>query len=150
MHKNAQVMGTTMRSRSITRRRSSTTTRRCSSGRDPTAAADLGRVAGRCQKLTDESTGQWGIMLPSTNDDSAAGSSRRWCAPTAENTLTKLSGRGLLQLADHNRRPALLADLIYKDKVMPSGVLNSKQITPRSSPASSGWRCSAPARWAYA
>ncbi|MFP1592796.1 hypothetical protein ACLB1M_33040 [Escherichia coli] len=36
------------------------------------------------KKLTDESTGQWGIMLPSTNDDFGGWIFWRWCAPTAE------------------------------------------------------------------
>ena len=76
------------------------------------------------KKLTDESKGQWGIMLPSTNDDYGG-----WIF----SALVRANG-GKYFNEDYpgevyyNSPTAIGAlrfwqDLIYKDKVMPSGVL---------------------------
>ncbi|WHP31852.1 ABC transporter substrate-binding protein [Trabulsiella odontotermitis] len=82
------------------------------------------------KKLTDESKGQWGIMLPSTNDDYGG-----WIF----SSLVRANG-GKYFNEDYPGEvyydaPSTIGalrfwqDLIYKDKVMPSGVLNSKQIS---------------------
>ncbi|MFP1928690.1 ABC transporter substrate-binding protein [Lonsdalea quercina] len=82
------------------------------------------------QKLTDPSKGQWGIMLPSTNDDYGA-----WLL----SALTRANG-GQYFNPDYPgevyyNAPSTVGalrfwqNLIYRDKVMPSGVLNSKQIS---------------------
>ena len=68
MHKNAGDGHPPMRSCS-TRRRSSTTTRRCSIGPGSNSRRRPGRVAGRCQKADRREHRPVGIMLPSTNDD---------------------------------------------------------------------------------
>lgn len=82
------------------------------------------------KKLTDKAKGQWGIMLPSTNDDYGG-----WIL----SALTRANG-GQYFNADYpgevyyNTASTVGAmqfwqNLIYRDNVMPSGVLNSKQIS---------------------
>ncbi|WP_134706655.1 ABC transporter substrate-binding protein [Rahnella sp. CJA17(1/100)] len=82
------------------------------------------------KKLTDSAKGQWGIMLPSTNDDYGG-----WIL----SALTRANG-GQYYNADYPGevyydKPSTLGalrfwqNLVYRDKVMPSGVLNSKQIS---------------------
>lgn len=81
------------------------------------------------QKLTNKSKGQWGIMLPSTNNDYGG-----WVL----STLTHANG-GYFNNPDYpgevyydapSTRGTLQfwKDLVYKHEVMPEGVLNSKQI----------------------
>lgn len=82
------------------------------------------------KKLTDQSKGQWGIMLPSTNDDYGG-----WIF----SSLVRANGGNYFNEnypgeVYYNAPTTIGAlrfwqDLIYKDKVMPSGVLNSKQIS---------------------
>ncbi len=82
------------------------------------------------RKLTDQSKGQWGIMLPSTNDDYGG-----WIL----SSLVRANGGNYFNEnypgeVYYNTPTTIGAlrfwqDLIYKDKVMPSGVLNSKQIS---------------------
>lgn len=81
------------------------------------------------KKLTKPDAGQWGIMLPSTNNDyggwvlsalvHANGGS--WNNPDypGEVYYSQPSTKGVLQFWQN---------LVYRDKVMPEGVLNSKQI----------------------
>jgi len=82
------------------------------------------------KKLTDAASGQWGIMLPSTNDDYGA-----WIL----SALTRANG-GQFFNAEYPgevyyNQPSTIGalsfwqNLIYRDKVMPAGVLNSKQIS---------------------
>lgn len=82
------------------------------------------------KKLTDASTGQWGIMLPSTNDDYGG-----WIF----SALVRANGGkyfnedypGEVYYNDPTTIGALRfwQNMIYRDKVMPSGVLNAKQIS---------------------
>lgn len=82
------------------------------------------------RKLTDQSKGQWGIMLPSTNDDYGG-----WIF----SSLVRANGGNYFNEnypgeVYYNAPTTIGAlrfwqNLIYKDKVMPSGVLNSKQIS---------------------
>ncbi|SFT96687.1 carbohydrate ABC transporter substrate-binding protein, CUT1 family [Kosakonia arachidis] len=82
------------------------------------------------KKLTDQSKGQWGIMLPSTNDDYGG-----WIF----SSLVRANGGNYFNEnypgeVYYNAPTTIGAlrfwqDMIYKDKVMPSGVLNSKQIS---------------------
>ncbi len=151
MHKNAQVMGTTYaipfhNSTPIPLLQQDDVR----SGRDQTAAADPGRPAGRCQKLTDESKGQWGIMLPSTNDDYGG-----WIF----SALVRANG-GKYFNEDYpgevcySSPTAIGALRFWQDPDLQGqgdavrGLELEARSAPRSSPASSGWRCSAPARWA--
>ncbi|RLM21690.1 ABC transporter substrate-binding protein [Brenneria alni] len=82
------------------------------------------------KKLTDPAKGQWGLMIPSTNDDYGG-----WML----SSLTRANG-GAYYNADYpgevyyntaSTKGALQfwRDLVYRDKVMPAGVLNSKQIS---------------------
>lgn len=82
------------------------------------------------KKLTDTSKGQWGIMLPSTNDDYGA-----WIL----SALVRANG-GLYYNENYPGEvyydtPTTVGalhfwqDLVYKHNVMPNGVLNSKQIS---------------------
>lgn len=80
-------------------------------------------------KLTDAKHGQWGVMLPSTNNDyggwvlsslvHANGGSFNNPSYPGEVYYNAPSTIGALTLWD---------DLIFKDKVMPKGVLDAKQI----------------------
>ncbi|WJY14384.1 ABC transporter substrate-binding protein [Pectobacteriaceae bacterium CE90] len=82
------------------------------------------------KKLTDKSKGQWGIMLPSTNDDYGG-----WIF----SALVRANGGNYYNEnypgeVYYNSPTTIGAlrfwqDLIYKDNVMPAGVLNSKQIS---------------------
>ncbi|GAB7266153.1 hypothetical protein DZS_09880 [Dickeya ananatis] len=82
------------------------------------------------KKLTDQSKGQWGIMLPSTNDDYGG-----WIF----SSLVRANGGNYFNEnypgeVYYNSPTTIGAlrfwqNLIYKDKVMPSGVLDSKQIS---------------------
>lgn len=87
-------------------------------------------VVSVAKKLTDPAKGQWGIMIPSTNDDYGG-----WML----SALTRAYG-GAYYNADYpgevyyhtaSTKGALQfwRDLVYRDKVMPAGVLNSKQIS---------------------
>ncbi|MEQ9877345.1 ABC transporter substrate-binding protein [Pectobacterium aroidearum] len=87
-------------------------------------------VVAVAKKLTDPAKGQWGIMIPSTNDDYGG-----WML----SALTRANG-GAYYNADYpgevyyntaSTKGALQfwRDLVYRDKVMPAGVLNSKQIS---------------------
>ncbi|AZS51085.1 ABC transporter substrate-binding protein [Entomomonas moraniae] len=82
------------------------------------------------KKLTNKSEGQWGIMLPSTNNDYGG-----WTLSTlvhanggqfnnpdypGEVFYDSPTTKGTLQF---------WRDLVYKHEVMPAGVLNSKQIS---------------------
>ena len=131
MHKNAQVMGTTyaipFHNSTPILYYNKTMFDRAGIKQPPQTWAELLADA---KKLTDESTGQWGIMLPSTNDDYGG-----WIF----SALVRANG-GKYFNEDYpgevyyNSPTAIGAlrfwqDLIYKDKVMPSGVLNSKQIS---------------------
>lgn len=82
------------------------------------------------EKLTNASTGQWGLMMPSTNDDYGG-----WIL----SSLTYANG-GNYYNADYpgevyyntpSTRGALTLwrDLVHRYHVMPQGVLNSKQIS---------------------
>lgn len=82
------------------------------------------------EKLTDASSGQWGVMMPSTNDDYGG-----WIL----SSLTYANG-GNYYNADYpgevyyntpSTRGALTLwrDLVHKYHAMPQGVLNSKQIS---------------------
>lgn len=110
MHKNAQVMGTTyaipFHNSTPILYYNKTMFDQAGIKQPPQTWAELLADA---KKLTDESKGQWGSCCRRPTTTTAAGSSRRWYAPTAGNTLTKTIWRGLLQLADRHRRPALLA-----------------------------------------
>ncbi|HFU3990982.1 TPA: ABC transporter substrate-binding protein [Klebsiella pneumoniae] len=131
MHKNAQVMGTTyaipFHNSTPILYYNKTMFDRAGIKQPPQTWAELLADA---KKLTDESKGQWGIMLPSTNDDYGG-----WIF----SALVRANG-GKYFNEDYpgevyyNSPTAIGAlrfwqDLIYKDKVMPSGVLNSKQIS---------------------
>ncbi|WP_413734605.1 ABC transporter substrate-binding protein [Sodalis sp. RH21] len=82
------------------------------------------------KKLTDKTKGQWGIMIPSTNDDyggwmlssltHANGGSFTNDIYPGEVYYNSASTRGALQFWQN---------LVYRDEVMPAGVLNSKQIS---------------------
>ncbi|QOL13380.1 ABC transporter substrate-binding protein [Dickeya dianthicola] len=82
------------------------------------------------KKLTDQSKGQWGIMLPSTNDDYGG-----WIF----SSLVRANGGNYFNEdypgeVYYNSPTTIGAlrfwqNLVYKDKVMPSGVLDSKQIS---------------------
>lgn len=82
------------------------------------------------KKLTDKSKGQWGIMLPSTNNDyggwilsSLVHANGGWFNNPdypGEVYYNSPTTKGALQLWQ---------DLVYKHEVMPAGVLNSKQIS---------------------
>lgn len=82
------------------------------------------------RKLTDAEKGQWGIMLPSTNDDyggwilsalvRANGGAYYNADYPGEVYYNSASTKGALQF---------WRDLVYRDKVMPPGVLNAKQIS---------------------
>lgn len=91
MHKNAQVMGTTyaipFHNSTPILYYNKTMFDRAGIKQPPQTWAELLADA---KKLTDESTGQWGSCCRRPTTTTAAGSSRRWCAPTAENTLTKI------------------------------------------------------------
>ncbi|MFW0766404.1 ABC transporter substrate-binding protein [Trabulsiella odontotermitis] len=130
MHKNAQVMGVTY---AIPFHNSTpilyyNKTMFDQAGlKEPQTWTELLAAA---KKLTDESKGQWGIMLPSTNDDYGG-----WIF----SSLVRANG-GKFFNEDYPGEvyydaPSTIGalrfwqDLIYKDKVMPSGVLNSKQIS---------------------
>ncbi|PWC17772.1 ABC transporter substrate-binding protein [Brenneria corticis] len=87
-------------------------------------------VVAVAKKLTDPAKGQWGIMIPSTNDDYGG-----WML----SSLTRANG-GAYYNADYpgevyyntaSTKGALQfwRDLVYRHKVMPAGVLNSKQIS---------------------
>ncbi len=90
MHKNAQVMGTTyaipFHNSTPILYYNKTMFDRAGIKQPPQTWAELLADA---KKLTDESTGQWGSCCRRPTTTTAAGSSRRWCAPTAGNTLTK-------------------------------------------------------------
>ncbi|MHB0167247.1 ABC transporter substrate-binding protein [Klebsiella pneumoniae] len=131
MHKNAQVMGTTyaipFHNSTPILYYNKTMFDQAGIKQPPQTWAELLADA---KKLTDESKGQWGIMLPSTNDDYGG-----WIF----SALVRANG-GKYFNEDYpgevyyNSPTAIGAlrfwqDLIYKDKVMPSGVLNSKQIS---------------------
>jgi len=82
------------------------------------------------KKLTNQQTGQWGIMIPSTNDDYGG-----WML----SSLTHANGGnfsndtypGEVYYNSPSTRGALQfwQNLVYRDQVMPAGVLNSKQIS---------------------
>jgi sn-glycerol 3-phosphate transport system substrate-binding protein len=82
------------------------------------------------KKLTDLTQQQWGIMLPSTNDDYGG-----WIL----SALVRANGGnyfnadfpGEVYYDTPTTRGALRfwQNLVYRDKVMPTGVLNSKQIS---------------------
>ncbi|KFB98711.1 glycerol-3-phosphate-binding protein [Trabulsiella guamensis ATCC 49490] len=130
MHKNAQVMGVTY---AIPFHNSTPilyynkTLFNQAGLKEPQTWTELLAAA---KKLTDESKGQWGIMLPSTNDDYGG-----WIF----SSLVRANGGkyfnedypGEVYYDAPSTTGALRfwQDLIYKDKVMPSGVLNSKQIS---------------------
>ena len=81
------------------------------------------------RKLTDESKGQWGSCCRRPTMITAAGSSRRWCAPTAGNNSNEdYPGEVYYNTPTTIGALRFWQNLVYKDKVMPSGVLNSKQI----------------------
>ncbi|HGY4723547.1 TPA: ABC transporter substrate-binding protein [Citrobacter amalonaticus] len=130
MHKNAQVMGVTY---AIPFHNSTPilyynkTLFNQAGLKEPQTWAELLAAA---KKLTDQNKGQWGIMLPSTNDDYGG-----WIF----SSLVRANG-GKYFNEDYSGEvyydaPSTIGalrfwqDLIYKDKVMPSGVLNSKQIS---------------------
>ncbi|MBX4756960.1 ABC transporter substrate-binding protein [Klebsiella sp. CVUAS 8534.2] len=130
MHKNAQVMGTTyaipFHNSTPILYYNKTMFDRAGIKQPPQTWAELLADA---RKLTDESKGQWGIMLPSTNDDyggwifsalvRANGGkyfNEDYPGEVYYNTPTTIGALRFWQ------------NLVYKDKVMPSGVLNSKQI----------------------
>lgn len=81
------------------------------------------------KKLTDADKGQWGIMLPSTNDDYGG-----WVF----SSLVRANGGSYFNEGYPGEvyydAPSTVGalrfwqDLVWRDKVMPSGVLNSKQI----------------------
>ncbi|ETD69209.1 ABC transporter substrate-binding protein [Pelistega indica] len=82
------------------------------------------------KKLTNTEKGQWGIMMPSTNNDyggwilsalvHANGGQFNNPDYAGEVYYNSPTAKGALQF---------YKDLVFKHKVMPSGVLNSKQIT---------------------
>lgn len=82
------------------------------------------------KKLTDQRKGQWGIMLPSTNNDYGA-----WVL----SSLVRANGGNYYNDSYPGEvyydAPSTIGalrfwqNLIYRDKVMPSGVLDSKQIS---------------------
>ncbi|WP_413740149.1 ABC transporter substrate-binding protein [Sodalis sp. RH14] len=90
---------------------------------------DWAELVADAKKLTDKNTGQWGIMIPSTNDDyggwmlsaltHANGGNFNNAAYPGEVYYNSASTRGALQFWQN---------LVYRDEVMPAGVLNSKQI----------------------
>ncbi|WP_413730735.1 ABC transporter substrate-binding protein [Sodalis sp. RH22] len=90
---------------------------------------DWEELVADAKKLTDKNTGQWGIMIPSTNDDyggwmlsaltHANGGNFNNAAYPGEVYYNSASTRGALQFWQN---------LVYRDEVMPAGVLNSKQI----------------------
>jgi sn-glycerol 3-phosphate transport system substrate-binding protein len=90
MHKNAQVMGTTyaipFHNSTPILYYNKTMFDQAGIKQPPQTWAELLADA---KKLTDESKGQWGSCCRRPTMTTAAGSSRRWYAPTAENTLTK-------------------------------------------------------------
>lgn len=82
------------------------------------------------KKLTDHSKGQWGIMMPSTNNDYGG-----WVL----SSLTHANG-GYFNNPDYpgevyydapstQGAMQLWKDFVYKHEAMPEGVLNSKQIS---------------------
>lgn len=92
--------------------------------------ADWAELLADSKKLTDSAKGQWGIMLPSTNDDYGG-----WIL----SALTRANG-GNYYNADYPgevyyNQPSTIGalkfwqNLVYRDNVMPAGVLNSKQIS---------------------
>ncbi|WP_413731151.1 ABC transporter substrate-binding protein [Sodalis sp. RH20] len=90
---------------------------------------DWEELVADAKKLTDKNTGQWGIMIPSTNDDyggwmlsaltHANGGNFNNAAYPGEVYYNSASTRGALQFWQN---------MVYRDEVMPAGVLNSKQI----------------------
>ncbi|KNC90595.1 ABC transporter substrate-binding protein [Trabulsiella odontotermitis] len=131
MHKNAQVMGVTyaipFHNSTPILYYNKTLFDQAGIKQPPQTWAELLAAA---KKLTDESKGQWGIMLPSTNDDYGG-----WIF----SALVRANG-GKFFNEDYPgevyyNAPSTIGalrfwqDLIYKDNVMPSGVLNSKQIS---------------------
>ncbi|HDS1149448.1 TPA: ABC transporter substrate-binding protein [Pluralibacter gergoviae] len=82
------------------------------------------------KKLTDAGKGQWGIMLPSTNDDYGG-----WVF----SSLVRANGGSYFNESYPGEvyydTPSTIGalrfwqNLVWRDKVMPSGVLNSKQIS---------------------
>ncbi|HEY0209186.1 ABC transporter substrate-binding protein [Acerihabitans sp.] len=90
---------------------------------------DWNELAADAKKLTDKEKGQWGIMIPSTNDDyggwmlssltHANGGDFNNAVYPGEVYYNSASTRGALQFWQN---------LVYRDEVMPAGVLNSKQI----------------------
>ena len=140
MHKNAQVMGTTyaipFHNSTPILYYNKTMFDRAGIKQPPQTWAELLADA---RKLTDESKGQWGIMLPSTNDDYGG-----WIF----SALVRANG-GKYFNEDYPgevyyNSPTTIGalrfwqDLIYKDKVMPSGVLNSNRLRSSNKPS---WSC---------
>lgn len=131
MHKNAQLMGQTY---AIPFQNSTPILyynkdlfKKAGITQVPQTWEDLVQTA---KKLTDKANGQWGIMLPSTNNDYGG-----WVL----SSLVHANG-GLFNNPDYpgevyynspSTQGALQfwKDLVYKHEVMPEGVLNGKQIT---------------------
>ncbi|WP_162365549.1 ABC transporter substrate-binding protein [Acerihabitans arboris] len=90
---------------------------------------DWDELVADAKKLTDKDQGRWGIMIPSTNDDyggwmlsaltHANGGDFNNAVYPGEVYYNSASTRGALQFWQN---------LVYRDEVMPAGVLNSKQI----------------------
>jgi len=82
------------------------------------------------KKLTDSAKGQWGVMFPSTNDDYGG-----WTL----SALVRANGGEYFNSTYPGEvyydKPSTIGalrfwqNLVYRDKVMPAGVLNSKQIS---------------------
>ncbi len=87
-------------------------------------------LAADAKKLTNKDKGQWGIMIPSTNDDYGGwmlsalthANGGNWSNDNypGEVYYDTPSARGALQFWQN---------LVYRDGVMPAGVLNTKQIS---------------------
>jgi sn-glycerol 3-phosphate transport system substrate-binding protein len=87
-------------------------------------------LAEDAKKLTNKDKGQWGIMIPSTNDDYGGwmlsalthANGGNWSNDNypGEVYYDTPSARGALQFWQN---------LVYRDGVMPAGVLNTKQIS---------------------
>lgn len=82
------------------------------------------------KKLTDESKAQWGIMLPSTNDDYGGWIFSALVRANGGNVFNEnYPGEVYYDAPTTIGALRFWQNLIYRDKVMPSGVLNSKQIS---------------------
>lgn len=131
MHKNAQVTGVTyaipFHNSTPILYYNKALFREAGIAQPPQSWAELLSYA---KKLTDAGKNQWGIMLPSTNDDYGG-----WIL----SALVRANG-GKYFNEDYPgeiyyNHPSVIGalrfwqDMVYRDKVMPSGVLNSRQIS---------------------